>query len=142
MTSAQKLTISAHFKNLATVADFVEQAAIEAGLGDKGTYAIKMAVDEACTNIIEHAYGGEGRGQIQLSYTVKNNGLEVVICDQGTSFDPDKVPQLNTDAPLSERGRRGMGLFFIRNLVDTARYSFNTPQGNQLTLFKQKGPPL
>jgi serine/threonine-protein kinase RsbW len=139
MVSLQKLTVSGHFKNLAQIGDFIGQAAIQAGLNDKAVYAIQMAVDEACTNIIEHAYGGEGKGQIQLTCSIQDEGLNVTIFDQGVPFEPDQVPELDVQAPLSARRRRGMGMFFINNLVDTVEYKFNTPQGNQLILFKGRG---
>jgi anti-sigma regulatory factor (Ser/Thr protein kinase) len=133
------LTISGYFKELAIIAEFVGQAAVRAGLDSKAVYAIQMATDEACTNIIEHAYGGEGKGQIQLRCEIQKDGLKVIITDQGTnSFDPTQVPQLDIQAPLSERQRRGMGLFYIHKLVDQVQYELNTPQGNQLTLFKRK----
>lgn len=139
MVSLQNLTISGHFKNLAKIGDFIGQAAMQAGLNDKAVYAIQMAVDEACTNIIEHAYGGEGKGQIKLTCRIEDEGLKVTICDQGNPFDPDQVPKLDVQAPLSARKRRGMGMFFIYNLVDTVEYKFSTPQGNQLILFKGRG---
>lgn len=129
------LTVAGYFENLATIAEFIGQAADQAGLDGKGAYALQMAVDEACTNIIEHAYGGEGLGSIQLTCEVQADGLEVVICDQGQAFDPSDVPELNTEAALAERRLRGMGLFFIYELVDKVEFEFDTPQGNRLTLF-------
>ena len=138
MAAHHKLTVAGYFKNLAQIADFIDQAAVQANLDDKAAYAIKMAVDEACTNIIEHAYGGEGNGHIQLDCAIQSDGLRVTIVDQGVPFDPTQVAKLNTQAPLPERKRRGMGLFFIHNLVDTVEYNFNTPQGNQLILFKHR----
>jgi len=139
MTTERQLTVSAQVKNLAKIAEFIGKAATQAGLDDKATYDIQMATDEACTNIIEHAYGGEGKGSIQLTCHVQEEGLQVVILDQGSiSFDPTQVPPLDVRAPLSERQRRGMGLFFIHNLVDTVEFKLNTPQGNQLILFKRK----
>jgi serine/threonine-protein kinase RsbW len=97
-----------------------------------------MAVDEACTNIIEHAYGGEGEGKIQLNCQVQPEGLQVTIFDQGTPFDPEQIPELDTKAPIAERRRRGMGLFFIYKLMDRVEYKSNTPKGNQLILFKRR----
>ncbi len=134
-----QLAVSGHLKNLAVIGDFINQAALEANLDDRATYAIQMAVDEACTNIIEHAYGGEGRGQIELNYEIEPDGLKVVIYDQGNPFDPSKVPELDTQAPLSERSLRGMGIFFIQRLVDRVEYEFGTDRGNQLILFKGRG---
>lgn len=137
-TKLNHLTVSGDFENLAVIGDFVNRAAAEAKLDDRATYAMQMAVDEACTNIIEHAYRGEGRGQIELRYEVRQDGLEIVILDQGAPFDPEEVADLDTTAPLSERSKRGMGIFFIRRLVDQVEYEFDTPRGNQLTLFKRQ----
>ena len=51
------------FSSLAKIGRLVRQAAKEAGLNDKSAYDVELAVDEACTNIIEHGYGGEGKGR-------------------------------------------------------------------------------
>src|SRR5687768_2511674 len=112
MSSKNELTVSGDFENLSKICDFVEQAATQAGLDDRGVYAIQMAVDEACTNIIEHAYGGEGRGDIRLTCEVQEDGVQVVIYDQGAPFDPSRVRDFNPQAPLHERPWGGMGLFF------------------------------
>lgn len=136
--SENQLTVSGHFENLAKIYDFISQATVQAGLDDRAAYAIQMAVDEACANIIEHAYGGEGRGQIHLTYRVQEDGLQVIIYDHGTPFDPSQVPKLDIQAPLSERSSRGMGLFFIRKLADSFEFKFGTPEGNQLILFKRR----
>lgn len=136
--SENQLIVSGHFRNLAKIGDFIDQAAIQAELDEQAAYAIQLAVDEACTNIIEHAYGGEGRGKIHLTYHIQEDGLQVIIYDQGAPFDPSQVPEPDIQAPLSERSPRGMGLFFIRKLVDSFEFKFGTPEGNQLILFKRR----
>jgi serine/threonine-protein kinase RsbW len=138
MAAIRNLTVSGHFKNLAQIADFIRDVAIQAKLTERAVYAVEMAVDEACANIIEHAYGGEGKGQIQLTCAIQDDGLQVTIADRGATFDPSQVPQLDPQAPLSKRKRRGMGIFFIQKLMDDVEYRFNTPQGNQLILFKRR----
>ena len=140
MAAKNQLTVSGHFKNLSQIGDFVTAAAVRAGLDERAVYAVQMAVDEACTNVIQHAYGGEGEGQIRLVCHVRADGLEVTIYDRGQPFDPSRVPELNTKAPLSERARGGMGMFFMRRLLDSVEYRFNTPEGNQLILFKRREP--
>ena len=52
------------YASLAEIGEFIGLAAQAAGFDSKDVYAIKLAVDEACTNIIEHGYGGEGIGKI------------------------------------------------------------------------------
>jgi serine/threonine-protein kinase RsbW len=139
MATKKELTVPGYFENLSKIGEFIKQAAVQAHLDDQALYAIEMAVDEACTNIIEHAYQGEGKGSIQLTCQVKKDGLQVTICDQGAPFDPVQVPDLNTQAPLHEREEGGMGLFFIRRLVDHYEFKFGTPRGNELTLFIRRG---
>lgn len=136
--SENQLIVSGHFENLAKIGDFIGQAATQAGLDEQATYAIQLAVDEACTNIIKHGYGGEGRGEIRLRYHIQKDGLQIVIYDQGTPFDPSQVPEPNIHAPLSERLPGGMGLFLMRKSVDSFEFKFGTPQGNQLILFKRR----
>jgi serine/threonine-protein kinase RsbW len=138
MSSKHKLTVTGDFNNLARIADFINEIAVQAGLDDKACYAVQMAVDEACTNVIEHAYGGEGKGKIQLDCQIQAEGLQVTIIDRGAPFDPEQIPPLNTKAPITERSRRGMGVFFIHKLMDRVEYKFNTSQGNQLILFKRR----
>ena len=55
---------SGRFESLADIRKFVFQAASNAGFDEKEIYAVELAVDEACSNIIEHAYEGEGKGDI------------------------------------------------------------------------------
>lgn len=142
MATKKELTVPGYFKNLDKVGEFIKQAATQAGLDGQALYAIEMAVDEACANIIEHAYGGEGKGSIRLTCQVKRGGLQVTLYDQGAPFDPSQVPDLDTQAPLHERKEGGMGLFFIRRLVDHYEFKFGTPQGNELILFKRRGQSL
>ncbi len=135
---SKQLTVEGYFKNLACIGEFVSEAARQAGLADRAVYAVRMAVDEACTNIIEHAYRGEGRGQIRLIYQIQADGLSIVIYDQGEPFSPTSVPELDIQAPLEARQSGGMGLFFIRSLMDQVEFTFGTPEGNRLTMFKRR----
>ncbi|MEW5957671.1 MAG: ATP-binding protein [Chloroflexota bacterium] len=141
-SNRDELTVRGYFKNLAKIADFIARAALAAGLDERAAYAVQMAVDEACTNIIEHSYGGEGRGRIRLCCQVQATGLEITIYDQGRPFEPDQIPQPDTAASLAERPLGGLGLFLMRKLVDTVDFEFNTPHGNRLILFKRRGADL
>jgi len=78
------LTVASDVANLEIVADFIAQAAQKANLDDQGIFAIQMAVDEACTNIIEHAYAG-APGDIHLTLDmadvsyISSSGLKVLL---------------------------------------------------------------
>lgn len=138
MTPENELVVPGYFDKLSVISDFIVQAASSSGLDDRAVYAMQMAVDEACTNIITHAYGGEGRGSIRLVYQVQPDGFQVTVYDQGRPFDPAQVPEFDPATPLDQRVKGGMGLFLIRRSVDRLEFKFGTPDGNQLLLFKNR----
>ena len=109
-SSTETKTFPGRFENLAKITDFVIRAARSAGLGPAAVYAVEMAVDEACANIIEHAYGGEGRGDIECTCQIDADELTVTLRDDGSPFDPSRVPEPDVNAPLEERDEGGLGL--------------------------------
>lgn len=125
------------FESLEKISHFVKKAAEDAGLDEQQTYSVELAVDEAASNIIEHAYQGEDIGQIHCICIVSPTGLTIVLKDQGRPFNPDAVPEVNTNQTLDERKPGGAGVFLIRKVMDQVKYEF-TSEGNILTLVKNK----
>ena len=127
------------YKSLAKISDFVMKAAQKAKLDDSDIYAVQLAVDEACSNIIEHAYGGEGSGEIHCTCTASQNGLTVVLRDRGRPFNPENIPEPRFDVSISDLKPRGAGLFLMRKLMDEVYFDFSPETGNTLTMVKHKG---
>jgi len=126
------------YSSLAPISEFIAQIAEDEGFSNSDVYAIKLAVDEACTNIIEHAYGGEGKGDIQCTCDSDKDKLTVTLRDWGKTFDPNYVPSPDFDVPLEELKIRGAGLFFMRKSMDEIRFKFDPKQGNSLVMVKHK----
>lgn len=122
---------------MAEIADFVERAARASGLNDDQIYDVQMAVDEACTNIIQHAYHGRKTGTIDLVCEARGKEFVITIRDQGDAFDPTKVARPNVNHPLSRRNVGGLGLFFMNKLMDRIEFQFSPQQGNLLTMVKK-----
>lgn len=96
-----------------------------------------MAVDEACSNIIEHAYEGEGKGNIRCTCTANDKELVIILRDRGRAFDPSNITKPNLSKDINEREAHGLGLYFIRQWMDDV--SFNTcGTENILTMVKHK----
>ncbi|MBE9475212.1 MAG: ATP-binding protein [Chloroflexi bacterium] len=129
---------SGRFESLASIRKFVLQAASNAGFNEKEIYAVELAVDEACSNIIEHAYGGEGKGDIECTCNDLNGGLEIILKDDGKPFDPCTVSQPDFSVALEEIKPRGAGLFLIRNMMDDVDFEFSEKDGNVLRMVKRK----
>jgi serine/threonine-protein kinase RsbW len=135
---SQTATFPGQFESLAKISQFVVQAARAAGLNEDAVYAVDLAVDEACTNIIEHAYGGEGNGDIVCTCTTTPEGLKILLHDRGKKFTPSKVPLPNTKARLKDVKSRGAGLFLIYKMMDKVHFDFNEDAGNTLTMEKYR----
>jgi anti-sigma regulatory factor (Ser/Thr protein kinase) len=139
MGQSQKLIVPGRFERLIEIAEFVTQAAREAGLNDDEVFHVEMAVDEACSNVIEHAYASQ-RGDIDLACTCPTTGqFEVVIRDSGQPFDPAEVPapSVGTVPNLDDLNEGGLGLYFMRKLMDEVRFEYVPGQGNRLTMLKR-----
>jgi serine/threonine-protein kinase RsbW len=134
----RKMSFPGRYESLAEIADFVKEAATEAGLSNFDIYAVETAVDEACSNIIEHGYQGEGIGEIEISVDITDKGLTIILHDNGRPFDPEAVPDPDLDASLEERESHGLGLYFMRELMDEVHFAFTTENGNTLTMVKHR----
>ena len=125
-----ELEIESKLENLAVIADFIADSMREFGLADPKIFEIQMAVDEACTNIINYGYTV---GMINISCWRRDEDVIVVIKDRGKPFDPTSVPPPDLDASLEKRKIGGLGVYFMKTLVDEVKYEFKDGK-NVLTM--------
>lgn len=118
-----RLDISSDMRNLARVADFVAAASQKGKLTQKQSDDVAMAVDEAVTNVMEHAYAGRKDGAISILLRVDEREFYVEIHDQGKIFNPNLVKSPDINSPLSERTIGGLGIFFMKKLMDEVEFS-------------------
>ncbi|MEL7636993.1 MAG: SpoIIE family protein phosphatase [Anaerolineaceae bacterium] len=129
-------TFLADCSNLIKISEFVRAYAQNLPFTPKQVYEIDLAVDEACSNIIDHAYKGMPEGDIRLFLSHDEVALTILIQDDGSGFELDTVPLPDLTGPLEERRERGLGVFLIQELMDEVIHEPNTGNGNQLTLVK------
>lgn len=133
------ITVPGRFESLAQIAEFVQSAVGAAGWDDDESFRVQMAVDEACSNIIEHAYGPNQCGSIEVSCCVRDQGdLVITIRDSGRPFDPAVVPEPPIGASLDDLPEGGLGLYFMRKLMDEVSFRFDERGGNELTMIKRR----
>jgi len=131
-------TFPAAFENLDPIRDFVGETAEQAGFSGKEVYSIQLAVDEACSNVIEHAYEGIPDGDIEITCDILPDQITIVIHDHGKEFDITTVRKPNLSRELNEREVGGLGVYLIRKLMDEVRFESSKTTGNYLTLVKRK----
>ncbi|MEN8240284.1 MAG: ATP-binding protein [Chloroflexota bacterium] len=131
-------TFPGDFSSLGPISDFIANAAKQAGLDENSIYSVQLAVDEACTNIIEHAYGGEGNGEIVCRCDSNSESFRIELRDQGKQFNPDTIPVPEVGAPLESLGNRGAGLFLMKKLMDQVEFDFSKSNETILRMTKKK----
>lgn len=140
--SIRTITLLARYGSLGKIREFVADSAQTCGLVPAAVYAVQLAVDEAFTNIIEHAYGGECYEEIQCACQIEAGRLTIKLRDCGRPFSPGEVPDPDTNAALEQRQAGGLGLYFMRNLMDEVHFTFipetNDEGCNILTMVKTK----
>jgi serine/threonine-protein kinase RsbW len=133
----RNLSVPGRFDRLEQVGHLVAEAAKEAGFDDADVNRCQLAVDEACTNIIEHGYGGEDKGQIDIACVFQPGELTITIRDQAKRFDPSAAPPPKLNATIENLGVGGLGLYFMRQVMDQVEFSYEDG-GNKLILVKRK----
>lgn len=128
----------ADFAQLDAIRDFVGEAASQAGFSSQEVYSVQLATDEACSNVIEHAYKDTQGGSIEITCSVQPGEVRIVIHDHGVQFDMGKVKKPNLSKRLEDREVGGLGVYFIYKLMDEVEFVSTKKEGNTLTMVKRK----
>jgi serine/threonine-protein kinase RsbW len=83
-------------------------------LEDETLADLKLALTEACSNSVRHAYGGGGEGHVDISFELREDRLIVEVADDGTGFEPGEAPANGGD----ELAEGGLGIAIIRSIAD------------------------
>lgn len=117
----------------------VRESAKAFGFDENTVMRLVLAVDEACTNIIRHAYKGETHHPIEMDIEARGDTWEVRLRDYGVRCDPSKFK----GRELHEVRPGGLGLHFIREAFDDVVFLPLDERGTLLTLRKKRpaAPP-
>lgn len=126
-------TLTGSLEQLARLRDFINLTAPGLGCGEQDTFAFELACDEAAANIINHAFDGK-TGQIRVELWREADTVSVCIMYHGRVFDPSKVPEPDLAAPLEKRPVGGLGLYFMRQMMNEVNFEFDAEDGNRLTM--------
>jgi serine/threonine-protein kinase RsbW len=130
------LHIESKTERLIAVRDFVSAAAREFGFGDEEISKIALAVDEACTNVIKHAYKFNPDKELTIKVKSGDGAFEVSICDTGNRFNPSTLKPPDMKEYLSHFRKGGLGVYLMKSLMDKVEYHFEPGKPNEVRLIK------
>ena len=134
--SEYRLRIPSQTDNLEIIRDLVSKVASKVGFGDEDVGKIELAVDEACTNVIKHAYGKDPHKPIDIGIKIDINKFTIVITDRGRGFDPSRLEMPDMKEYLAELRVGGLGIYLMRTLMDKVNYDIKPGVKNTVTMVK------
>ncbi len=130
------------YDQIRPICSFILEAVDQTTFDSKTRFHIELSCDEAATNIIEHAYNGENRGEILASWELNETALIIQLHDQGKPFAPNLIAlpkSLDESVPIDDITIGGLGVHMMRKTMDDLQFSFNS-DGNTVTLMKWLPP--
>jgi serine/threonine-protein kinase RsbW len=108
------------------IAQYVLAAAKQAGLDQKASYRLRLAVDELATNMVVHGYQESNlAGDLTVGASLDGRALRITLEDVAPPFDPrTRLDPDHIDKPLEERPIGGLGIFLVMRSVDEFHYEY------------------
>ncbi len=111
--------------------------ALQVKLSDNERNRLLLILDELFSNIVRYGYDGQAaHGTIAVRLSLIRGRLAIDVTDDGRAFDPLAAPIPDLDLPAADRPIGGLGIYFVRKLVDEAQY-FRRGGRNRLVLTRR-----
>lgn len=125
MTSTSLVTVrvDASPAGIAAAADALSRLQAGHGVGRETGWPVHVALDEILSNIVRHG-GGSGRApDIEVTFAVTDDAVQVTIVDDGPEFDPLQAPEPDLSSRLEDRKPGGLGVHLVKRLMDRVEYA-------------------
>ena len=122
---------------LGLVRELTKRMAEVAGFAEPVAERLALAVDEATTNIIEHAYKGASDREIEMRFEDRGKDFRVELVDTGQMVDPRAVPRVDLERYVSERRTGGLGVHLMEKIMDSVTFR-RSARRNVCALVKHK----
>lgn len=131
------MRVQASTEHLAEVRNFVAKHASDFGFKKQDVADIRLAVDEAYTNIIKHAYKHDKNKSVEIELGYNSNEFWVSLLDSGDAFDPGTYTDPDVRKKIKEKKRGGVGVYLIKKLMDEVKY-LKEGSLNEIRMIKKK----
>ena len=123
ISGESRLIIRGLLEDIEPARQFVAENAHKSGMSEQAIHNCELAIDDTCTNIIEHGYQMQGTNkQIQVICAVNAHYFDITIIDEAPPFNPLEHLEPNPAAALDQRGEGGWGIYFIKQMMDDVSY--------------------
>lgn len=120
---------------LPALAKFLQEFWCAAALPPAQSLAFEIALEEIFMNVVTHGTAAGGQGHVDVCLALAEGSLTLAVEDEGPPFDPLMLPAPDTHSRLEERPVGGLGVYFVRQLMDAVSYA-RVGSRNQLRMTK------
>ncbi len=117
-----RFTLINDLSELSRLATELESFGEAESLSPQTVQQINLALDELVTNTINYGYEQAGQNRITVEIERKGDVVEICLSDNAKAFDPFSAKEPDIDADIDDRPVGGLGVFLVRNLMDTCDY--------------------
>lgn len=138
MSVTVSLDLSDHSDELTRLAAAIEDMAGAEDWPADLAFQINLCLDELTTNVVKYAHADDGTRKIHITLASEPDLITIEMMDNGPPFDPlHDAPQPDLEASLEDRRIGGLGIHFVRTLMDEVRYRREQDR-NHLTMIKRR----
>jgi anti-sigma regulatory factor (Ser/Thr protein kinase) len=116
-------SIANRLEEMPEVVAMVERFGLENNVPLATINELNVALDEVLNNIISYGFEDGEQSRIQVALTYRPGEITAQVEDSGKPFDPLQVPTPDLTVPLKDRQIGGLGIHFVRNLMDEVIYA-------------------
>jgi serine/threonine-protein kinase RsbW len=131
----QRISVASEAAQLPVLTRFLKEFWAAAGLPAAESVKFELALEEIFMNVVMHGSPGAGT-QVEVSVILCDGGLTLMVENDGPAFDPLLLPAPDVAASLEERKVGGLGVFLVRQMMDTVSYQ-RVAAHNQLRMTKR-----
>jgi len=136
ISDKKELKVKSRTENLSEIRAFIKDFASSVGFKQDTIDNMTLACDEACTNIIKHAYKFYPDGEIVIKLKYENKKLVITIIDYGKAFQPESIPEPDIQEYYKQHRVGGLGMYLMKTLMDDVKYVSIPGKYNQVLLSK------
>jgi serine/threonine-protein kinase RsbW len=142
VTHRSRFRISATERELPSVTANVEAFCAAKGIPPATTNLMNLALDEVLSNIVKYAYDASMSGPIDVELAYSDGRFTVTVEDAGRPFDPLKFKRAVNNGPLKDRKPGGLGILFVKHIMESARYKRSGGRNNLTMVAKVPSPQV
>ena len=132
----KQIILENRIDELVRLSAFIDALGEEWSIAPEVVFNLQLALEECATNVIMYAYPPEEKQTLLVTAELVEHDLVLTIEDGGLPFDPPQVAEADTTLSAEERPIGGLGIFLVRQLMDTVAYQ-RVEGKNRLTLMKR-----